>query len=290
MNKITFSPIITGTMTWGVWGKNCNTKQMVELMHTCIENNITSFDHADIYGDYTTEAAFGKAFAESKIDRQKVQFISKCGIQMQNNARKNVVKHYDYSKDYIILSVEQSLKNLQTDYLDLLLLHRPSPLMQADEIAEAIEQLNRDGKISDFGVSNFTPLQTDLIQTKTSISFNQIEFSITQYDAMLNGSLDHMQINNITPMAWSPMGTVFKKDNAQIQRIKKLANIFSEKYDVPVDIILLAWILKHPSHILPVCGTADKTRIANLMKATTIQMELQDWFALLTESSGTDVA
>jgi predicted oxidoreductase len=148
MNKITFSPIITGTMTWGVWGKNCNTKQMVELMHTCIENNITSFDHADIYGDYTTEAAFGKAFAESKIDRQKVQFISKCGIQMQNNARKNAVKHYDYSKDYIILSVEQSLKNLQTDYIDLLLLHRPSPLTQADEIAEAIEQLKRNGKIS----------------------------------------------------------------------------------------------------------------------------------------------
>ena len=290
MNKTTFSPIIAGTMTWGTWGKNCNTQQMIELMHCCIENNITSFDHADIYGDYTTEAAFGSAFGESNIDRQKVQFISKCGIQMINEERKNIVKHYNYSKEYIIWSVEKSLKNLQTDYLDLLLLHRPSPLMQADEIAEVIEQLKSDGKIVNFGVSNFTPLQTDLIQTKTNIGYNQIEFSITQYDAMLNGSLDHMQINNIIRMAWSPLGSVFKKDDAQTQRIKKLALTFFKKYNVPVDVILLAWILKHPSNILPVCGTADKTRIANLMKVTTVEMELQDWFTLLAESSGVDVA
>jgi predicted oxidoreductase len=289
MNKNIFSPIIAGTMTWGAWGKNFNSEQMVELMHCCIENNITSFDHADIYGDYTTEAAFGKAFAESKIDRQKIQLISKCGIQMLNEERKNVVKYYNYSKEYIIWSAEQSLKNLQTDYLDLLLLHRPSPLMQADEIAEAIERLKNDGKILDFGVSNFTPLQTDLIQTKTNINYNQIEFSITKHDAMLNGSLDHMQTNGIIPMAWSPLGSVFKKEDAQTQRIKKLATTFSEKYNVSTDIILLAWILKHPSNILPVCGTADKYRIGNLMKATTVEMELQDWFALLAESSGADV-
>jgi predicted oxidoreductase len=289
MKKVSFSPIIAGTMTWGIWGKNYNTTQMAELMHCCIENNITSFDHADIYGDYTTEAAFGKAFSQSNIDRQKIQLISKCGIQILNEERKNVVKHYNYSKDYIIWSVEQSLKNLQTDYLDLLLLHRPSPLMHATEIAEAIEKLKGSGKILAFGVSNFTPQQTDLIQTKTNISYNQIEFSISHYDAMLNGSLDHMQTNNITPMAWAPMGNIFKKDDAQTQRIKKLATILSEKYNATVDVILLAWILKHPANILPVCGTADKTRIANLMKATTVEMELQDWFALWTESSGVAV-
>jgi predicted oxidoreductase len=289
MNKKTFSPIIAGTMTWGAWGKNCNTQQMIELMHCCIENTITSFDHADIYGDYSTETAFGKAFAESNIDRQKVQFISKCGIQMQNTERKNLVKHYDYSKAYIIWSVEQSLKNLQTGYLDVLLLHRPSPLMQAEEIAEAVDRLKGEGKIIDFGVSNFTPSQTDLIQTKTNIDYNQIEFSITQYDAMLNGSLHHMQSKNIIPMAWSPLGTVFKKEDEQTQRIKKLATTLSEKYNMPLDVILLAWILKHPSNILPVCGTTDKTRMANLMKATTIEMELQDWFSLYSASSGVDV-
>ncbi len=289
MNKTTFSPIIAGTMTWGIWGKNYNSNQMVELMHCCIENNITSFDHADIYGDYTTEASFGKALGESNIDRQKIQLISKCGIQMLNEERKNAVKHYNYSKDYIIWSVEQSLKNLQTDYLDLLLLHRPSPLMHATEIAEAIEKLKSRGKILDFGVSNFTPEQTDLIQTKINISYNQIEFSITQYKALLNGSLDHMQTNNIIPMAWAPMGNIFKKDDVHTDRIKKLATTFSKKYNVPLDVILLAWILRHPANILPVCGTADTSRIANLMKATAIEMELQDWFALLTESSGVAV-
>ncbi len=289
MDNTPFSNIIAGTMTWGVWGKNCTTNQMIELMNCCLENNITTFDHADIYGDYSTESAFGNAFSESKIDREKIQLISKCGIQMQSEKRKNAVKHYDYSTSYIIWSVEQSLRNLQTEYLDLLLLHRPSPLMNVEEIAEAIEKLKHDGKIIDFGVSNFTPHQTDLIETKTKISFNQIRFSITHFEAMLDGSLDHMKTHKITPMSWSPLGTVFKKDDDQTHRIKKIAAILSSKYDVPVEVILLAWILKHPSGILPVCGTADQSRITNLMKATTVEMELQDWFALWSESSGIPV-
>ncbi|MFP3597849.1 aldo/keto reductase family oxidoreductase [Chryseobacterium sp. SIMBA_029] len=289
MNTIPFSKIIAGTMTWGVWGKNCNTQQMIELMHCCVENTITTFDHADIYGDYTTEAAFGKAFNESTIDRNSIQLISKCGIQMESDKRNNSVKHYDYSTSYIIESVEQSLRNLQTDYLDLLLLHRPSPLMRADEIAEAIGKLKQDGKILDFGVSNFTPLQTDLIETKIKINYNQISFSITDFEAMINGSLDHMQAHHIKPMCWSPLGIVFKQDDDQTQRLKKMLANFSAKYEVPADIILLAWILKHPAGILPVCGTADPSRLANLMKATTINIELQDWFALWSESAGVPV-
>ena len=289
MNKSPFSKIIAGTMTWGVWGKEYNVRQMVELMHCCLENNITTFDHADIYGDYSTETAFGNALSESKIDRDKIQLISKCGIQLQSEKRKNAVKHYDYSKSYIIWSAEQSLRNLRSDYLDLLLLHRPSPLMKADEIAEAIEKLKQDGKIIDFGVSNFTPLQTDLIETKIKINFNQIRFSITHFDAMLDGSLDHMITHEITPMSWSPMGSVFKKDDEQSQRIKRIAATFSSKYNVPVEVILLAWILKHPSGIIPVCGTADQSRIANLMKATTVEMDIQDWFTLWSESAGVPV-
>lgn len=289
METIPFSKIIAGTMTWGAWGKNCNTQQMIELMHCCLENSITTFDHADIYGDYTTEAAFGKAFNESTIDRSSIQLISKCGIQMTSEKRNNSVKHYNYSTSYIIESVEQSLRNLQTDYLDLLLLHRPSPLMRPDEIAEAIGKLKQDGKILDFGVSNFTPLQTDLIETKIKINYNQISFSVTDFEAMTNGSLDHMQTRNIIPMSWSPLGTVFKQDDDQTQRLKKMLANFSVKYEVSTDIILLAWILKHPSGILPVCGTADPSRLANLMKATTMNMELQDWFALWSESAGVPV-
>ncbi|NNC50276.1 MAG: aldo/keto reductase [Flaviramulus sp.] len=289
MNKTPFSKIIAGTMTWGVWGKNCNNNEMIALLNCCMENNITSFDHADIYGDYTTETAFGNAFKESKIDRDEIQLISKCGIQLQSDNRKNLIKHYDYSKSYIISSVEQSLKNLKTDFLDLLLLHRPSPLMEVDEIAAAVEKLKNDGKILDFGASNFTTQQTDLIETKTKINYNQISFSITDHAAMLDGSLEHMQLHKIKPMCWSPLGRVFKKDDEQTRRIKKLAKSLSLKYNVPIDVILIAWILKHPSGILPVCGSSSKSRIAELMKATTINLDLQDWFALWTASLGEPV-
>lgn len=289
MSKIPFSKIIAGTMTWGVWGKNCSTEQMIELMNICLENGISTFDHADIYGGYTTEEAFGKAFNESKINRKDIQLISKCGIQMVSESRKNTIKHYQYSKAYIIASAELSLKNLQTDYLDLLLLHRPSPLIQADEIAEAVEKLKIEGKILDFGVSNFTPSQSNLIETKTKINYNQIEFSITHLEPMLDGSLDHMQTNRITPMCWSPLGTVFRNENEQSQRIKKVTHELAAKYNVSEDIILLAWIIKHPAGIIPVCGTSDKKRLSLLMKATTVEMDLQDWFALWTASTGNDV-
>ena len=134
-------------MSWGVWGKNLDTKTMVDLMQVCLESGITSFDHADIYGDYSTEAAFGEAFKISRINREKIQLISKCGIQMRSPGRTaNAIKHYEYSKAYIISSAEQSLKNLRTDYLDLLLLHRPSPLMEAEEIAGAVDQLKKRAK------------------------------------------------------------------------------------------------------------------------------------------------
>lgn len=289
MSKIPFSKIIAGTMTWGVWGKNCTTKQMISLMNSCLESGISSFDHAAIYGGYTTEAAFGKAFSESKINRSKIQLISKCGIQLVSENRNNTIKHYEYSKEYIIGSAEQSLKYLQTDYLDLLLLHRPSPLMQADEIAEAIEKLTTSGKILDFGVSNFTPSQCDLIETKTKINYNQIEYSVTHLEPMLDGSLDYMQTNRIAPMCWSPLGTVFRNDNEQSKRIKKAANQLATKYEVSNDIILLAWILKHPARILPVCGTSDEKRLTQLMQATTIEMELEDWFSLWTASIGNEV-
>lgn len=289
MNKTPFSKIIAGTMTWGIWGKNLNTSAMIEMMHCCLENGIATFDHADIYGGYTTETAFGKAFTKSGIDRKKMQLISKCGIQYQSDNRDTKIKHYDYSKSYIIWSVEQSLKNLQTDYLDLLLLHRPSPLMQADEIAEAIVQLKNEGKILDFGVSNFTPMQTDLIQSKIKVNYNQIQFSATHLNAMLDGSLDYMQIHKIKPMAWNPLGSVFKGDEEQANRVRTLATSLALKYETTIDVLLLAWILKHPSGILPVCGTTDKSRIAQLMQATTINFDLQDWFAIWVESTGNKV-
>ncbi len=275
-------------MNWGVWDKKLNTQEMIHLINICIENKVTTFDHADIYGGYTTEAEFGKAFGESKISREKLQLISKCGIQL-TEGRTNKIKHYDYSKEYIIWSVENSLKNLQTDYLDVLLLHRPSPLMIADEIAEAIEKLKLDGKIIDFGLSNFTTSQTELIKSKVAISYNQIQFSATHYEAMLDGSLDFMQVHNIRPMSWNPLGRIFREDSEQTRRLKKLLANMVEKYHVGSDTILLSWILQHPSKVIPVAGTVNVARIQQLMKADELQLDLEDWFAIWSESIGRKV-
>lgn len=280
-----FSRLIAGTMTWGIWGKNYNTNQMIELLNCCLETNITTFDHADIYGSYTTEAVFGKAFSESQIKREKIQLISKCGIE-HTEGRNNKIKHYNYSKNYLIWSVENSLKNLQTDYLDLLLLHRPSPLMQADEIAEAIEKLKKEGKIKAFGVSNFSPMQTELINQKTKVEYNQIQFSATHLEPMLDGSLDYMQLHNITPMSWNPLGSIFKENNEKTIRLHTLLDQLEIKYNVTKDVLLLSWIMKHPSGVLPVIGTTNSERIKNSTKAISTTLELEDWFAIWTESIG----
>ena len=286
--KTKLSPIISGTMNWGIWDKNLSTKEMSHLIHICVENKISTFDHADIYGNYTTEAEFGNALTESKMDRSKIQLISKCGIQ-HVNGRNNTIKHYDYSKEYIIWSVENSLKNLQTDYLDVLLLHRPSPLMIANEIAEAVEKLKKEGKIIDFGLSNFTNSQTDLIRQKTEVNYNQIQFSATHHQAMIDGSLDYMQLHGIRPMSWNPLGTVFREDIEQTRRLKKLLAQLVEKYGVGSDTILLSWVLKHPAQIIPVAGTVNIARIQQLMKAVELNLDQVDWFAIWTESMGNKV-
>ncbi len=273
-------------MTWGSWGKQLNTKDMQSLIEHCLDIGITTFDHADIYGAYSTESDFGKALSGMSIDRSQFQLISKCGIQYVCDTRDNTVKHYNYSKDYILWSVEQSLNNLQTEYLDLLLLHRPSPLMIAEEIAEAIEILKKEGKIKSFGVSNFNASQMDLVGFRTDVNYNQVEFSLTQHTAMHDGTFDYMLSNGVGAMAWSPLGSFFKDDSAQSKRIKNVQDKLTVKYDASADQILLAWIMTHPVNISPVIGTTTKERMNLAKEALTINLELEDWFELLVASQG----
>jgi len=273
-------------MTWGSWGKNLSKKDMQDRIAHCLDIGIHSFDHADIYGAYTTEKAFGKALSPMGLERDSFKLISKCGIQYVTEHRENRVKHYNYSKEYIIWSVEQSLRHLQTDYLDLLLLHRPSPLMVAEEIAEAISILKQQGKIRCFGVSNFNSAQMDLIGFRTDLSYNQVEFSLTEFSAMHNGTFDHMMSNGIGAMAWSPLGSLFKENNARNERIRTEMEGLMEKYEASLDQLLLAWIMKHPVGINPVIGTTDPNRMLLARKAEEIELELEDWFELLVASQG----
>lgn len=286
--KNKYSKIIAGTMTWGSWGKQLSTSEMIELMNHCVSLGISTFDHADIYGDYNNDAEFGKAFEKSGIDRSKIQLITKCGIQLKQS-RNNKVGHYQYDSAYIIESAEASLKKLKTDYLDMFLLHRPSPLMQPDEIAKATEKLKSDGKIIDFGVSNFTPSQIAMIETTVPIVSNQVEFSLTHLQPMYDGTFDDCIAHKRMAMAWSPLGSFFKQKGEQQKRIQKALNNLLDKYNANASQLFLAFIIKHPAGIFPVVGTSDKKRLAESLKATEIELELQDWFLLLEASQGEPV-
>ena len=289
MQQLKLSKLVAGTMSWGVWGKNLSTSEMTKQISFCLDNGISTFDHADIYGDYTTEAAFGKAFADSKIARQKVQFISKCGIQMVSESRSIATKHYNYSRQHIMKSVENSLQNLQTDYLDVLLLHRPSPLLQPDEVAEAVFKLIRDGKILEFGVSNFSPSQTEILRQKIKVEYNQIQFSASHLDAMTNGGFDYMIQNHIRPLAWNPLGNVLKDKSQKTLLLKSIVEKLSKKYDLTEDAFLLAWIMQHPAGILPVFGTTNMTRINNLLNSIDLNIDLEDWFLVWETTLGRKV-
>ncbi|MGJ8731734.1 MAG: aldo/keto reductase [Cellulophaga sp.] len=281
-----YSRIIAGTMTWGNWGKNLSESEIIKLMQHSLDAGITTFDHADIYGGYTNEAMFGNAFVNSSITRDSIQLISKCGIQHVCDARENTIGHYQYNKEYIIESVHQSLKNLKTDYLDFLLLHRPSPLMHPLEISEAIYQLKKEGKIIDFGVSNFSPSQIQMIETAVPVVGNQVEFSLTQHSVMYDGTLDDCITNKRMAMAWSSLGSYFKEKNDKTSRIKEALGLLTKKYNATEDQLLLAWVLKHPAKVYPVIGTATPERVIAAVNALDINLELEDWFVLLKASQG----
>ena len=284
-----FSRIISGTMTWGGWGAQMSSYQMRDQIEKYFALGITTFDHADIYGGYSTEAEFGAAFAKSKVPREKVQFITKCGIQMPCDNRRLPVKYYDYSKHHIQKSVENSLNYLNTDYIDVLLLHRPSPLLRAEIVAETIQKLQKQGKIKYFGVSNFLPSQITLLEKEIKLSWNQIECSLTHEIHMFDGTLDFLTAENIGAMVWSPLGSYFKKNNYQTARIKKCLHSLCEKYKCLEEQLLLAWLLKHPSKLYPIVGTTSLQRIENAVGALEIKIELTDWFLLLEASQGNEV-
>ena len=283
-----FSRIISGAMTWGSWGGKLSKNKMIDLMHHAIECGLTTFDHADIYGSYSTEMDFGEAFGDSGIKREDIQLITKCGIQM-TRGRDNRINHYQYDKDYIIWSAEESLKKLKTDYLDLFLMHRPSPLMEPEEMAEAAQQLLQSGKIKQFGVSNFTTSQVAMLDTAIPVEGNQVEFSLTHHNPMYDGTFDDCIANKRMAMAWSPLGSFFREKDEQVTRIKEAMGPLMKKYDADESQLLLAWILQHPAHIHPVIGTTNKKRMELAAKASKIELELQDWFTLLVAGQGHDV-
>lgn len=290
--KLSLSPVIAGTMKWGIWGSKFSTSEYLQIIEDCLGLGITTFDHADIYGHYTTEEEFGNAIADQPRLRAQMQLITKCGIRMITpNRISHKIKSYDTSKEHILASAETSLKNLNTDYIDYLLIHRPDPLMDPDEIAEAFTTLQQQGKVLNFGVSNFTPSQTELILSRFPIITNQVEISIVQLKPFLNGTLDQCIIKKLIPMAWSPLGggNIFAEDDDRNKRIAAVTQLLAEKYSVSADQVLLAWLAKHPSGIIPVLGTSKTERIKSAVEAISIDLEREEWFMLWRASTGHEV-
>ncbi len=273
-------------MTWGLWGQRLDTQAMGRLIHQVIDTGITSFDHADLYGDYTNETDFGRAWSQTGIPRDQVQLISKCGIAHVCPQRPFEVKHYNYSQEYIVSACEATLKALQTDYLDLYLLHRPSPLLDPEQVVLAVDKLLQSGKIKSFGLSNFTPPQVDLIQKYCGVSANQIEISLTMRDALYNGLLDQCLKDQITPMAWSPLGD-FVRSNAVIpDALTRALEEVAAVRGLTTAQIALAWLAKHPAGIVPVVGSTRPERLAQAMEAMETTLTLTEWFTLTEAATG----
>ena len=292
--RLYLSRIVFGVMNWGVWGHDLSSEGMLKLITQIMELGVTSFDHADIYGHYTTEATFGKALKGQSSLRSQIELVTKCGIKLVTPNRPSYkIKSYDTSRQHIIQSTEQSLRNLQTDYIDLLLIHRPSPLMNYAEIAEAFWELKQAGKVRFFGVSNFSAIQFEAMDKHFPLVTNQVEASLLNTTAFFDGTFDKCMTSRAVPMAWSPLGggkvfTDLKDDN--VKRIRKIATQIGEQYNASIDQILLAWLMKHPAQIRPVVGTARIERLESAAKAIDIDLTREEWFELLEASRGKEVA
>lgn len=252
------------------------------------------FDMADIYGDYRVEAAVGRALALQPTLRERMVLVTKCGIRLLSGQRpEHRVKHYDSSRAHLLASVDRSLRDLGTDRLDVLLLHRPDPLMDADEVADALRTLQQAGKVRHVGVSNFTPSQFELLAARLPQPplTNQIEFSPLRPEPMYDGSLDQCQRLRVTPMAWSPLagGAIVKPRSLRAWRVRRALEHAAGEHGWGIDQAALAWIQTHPAHCMPVLGTRSIERIRAAMAVAGRRLDRQAWYAILAASQGRPV-
>ncbi len=288
---------IISRISLGMWRLKPSTsqKELTHLIQAAIDSGVTTFDHADIYGAYTCEEIFGGAFQSLPAsEKLKAQHITKCGIKLVSDQRPHHrIKHYDLSKEHIVASAENSLKMLRIEKLDLLLLHRPSPLINPDEVNSAFTKLRKEGKVKNFGVSNFTPAQTEVLRSSLELPLvtNQIEISLMHHQPLFDGTIDYLMTNDIAPMAWSPLGggKIFTDDDPSLQELRSALKFMAADYDMTLAQLLLAWLLAHPGNIFPVLGTMNIERLQEYAEVTGKKLSTQDWFAMLKAVKGRDV-
>ncbi|WP_158736164.1 aldo/keto reductase family oxidoreductase [Alteribacillus sp. YIM 98480] len=292
-DDLSFSSVIHGLWRLNEWG--LSTKELQELMEWNIEQGITTFDHADIYGSYTCEELFGKVLKEVPSLRKKMEIVTKCGIVLPSENRPaHKTHHYNTSKTHIIASVERSLLNLHTDYIDTLLIHRPDPLMDPAEMADAFNTLHKQGKVRTFGVSNFKPRHLRMLSSHMNVELvtNQVEVSAYQLENIWDGTLDYALEKKMPIMVWSPLagGKIFTSSDAKAVRIREATKKIASEIDASsIDEALYAWIYQHPCQVMPITGSHQKHRIQAALKGSKYTLTRDQWFEILHASMGHDV-
>ncbi len=283
-HQLNISRIVHGHWRLNEW--KLAPQELLKLTQQCIELGVTSFDHADIYGNYSNEALFGQALLLKPELRQQLQIVTKCGIKLISEKYPDrKIKTYDYSYNHITNSVENSLKNLKTDYIDVLLLHRPSPFFNPEEVAKAFDFLLKSGEVRAFGVSNFSPQSFEMLQQHCSMPLvtNQVELSPWCLEHFDNGNMDFFLRHKIKPMAWSPLAggrLLFAKDEKSKQIQLVLNQIKEENSQNSVESVVYSWLLMHPAEIVPVVGSGKIERIKIAVDALENPLTMEQWFRI----------
>jgi predicted oxidoreductase len=280
------SAVVAGL--WRIADWNLDVQQRVRWIEQALDLGVTSFDHADIYGDYKAEALFGEALKAAPALRERMQLVTKCGIRLRSAQRQYRLNYYDTAAPYVRAQVEQSLRNLHTDRLDAVLIHRPDYLMDAATLADVFHTLTAEGKVNHWGVSNYSASQFALLHQHYPLLTNQVELSPLQMDALDDGTLDQAQQLGLRPMIWSPLGggRLFSGDTEQTIRVCAEMNAIAARYDISVATLAFAWVLRHPSRPHPITGTGRVEGLHDAVAALNVRLDTQDWYAIWTAGKG----
>lgn len=279
------SPAVYGFYRWDEVKDTSAT--MENIINLCLELGINTFDHADVYGSYQCEEIFGEVINKKSFKREDIVLFTKCGLRMPHAAKPEVrVKHYDTSREYILQSVDSSLKKLKTDYIDIFLLNQLDPISNLEETAFTLEQLRSSGKIKNIGVANFTVFQHQLLASylKSPIVTNHIELNLLNTSALQNGQIDYIKQRYMHPLVSAPLaeGRIANGTDAIASKVRhKLVEIGS-KYNADIESLAVAWLVKIGA--IPLIGTTDEKRIQNIANAFNIELDRQDWYELYAAS------
>ncbi|GAM64278.1 oxidoreductase [Vibrio ishigakensis] len=297
VNKVTmapqgpqFSELVQGY--WRLVDWNMSAQERLSFLKKHIELGVTTVDHADIYGNYECDRLFGEAVALDKSVRDQIEIVTKCNIMLcGDKTPERKVNHYNSSKEHIIASAENSLKNLQVDNIDVLLLHRADVLMNADEVAEAFAKLKADGKVNHFGLSNFTPRGFELLQSRLDAPLvtNQVEINPLNFEVAHDGTLDLMQTVRTRPMAWSCLGggSIFTGSTEQAERVRSELELLKEELGASsIDQVIYSWVRKLPSNPLPIIGSGKIERVEAAVESLKLEMSNEQWYRVWIASKG----